>query len=458
VKFTYGSLLVSARKVLFGAPKATLPRDQIIQALDDIITRSGNGTYTTTILVFEIDRFRVLEESRDGSEIAHILRVIEERLIDGPCRRHMIRRMGGGRFAIIPTPFGAISHEYLKIFAADIQNLATRPIRHPNRNTQITVSIGYAHQHETEATDGETLYEAANTALIVATKSGSNAICAFSHAIQSQITNNKNLARAAKKAMEIGDIHAHFQPQVDIVKQQVVGLEALARWQHSVRGMLSPAEFLPIIEAEGMMQDLGYTILKSALSALKHWDDAGIHIPTISVNMSTDELLNPHLVDIIAMELETYDLAPNRLVIEILETVVASTTEDLIMRNIADLHDLGCAIDLDDFGTGHASISTIRRFGVDRIKIDRSFVANSGDDKEQQQMVLAILTMSKQLNVDTLAEGVETDREMAFLSHAGCNVVQGYVVSRPMPSEDVANWMRTHHYTSAGEHTVQRAS
>ena len=160
-----------------------------------------------------------------------------------------------------------------------------------------------------------------------------------------------------------------------------------------------------------------------------------------TANFSTEELRDPRLSDRIQPQLKHHDLSPDRLVVEVLETVVANHADDIVLRNLSALAQLGCKLDLDDFGTGHASITSIRRYSVERIKIDRSFVTRIDNDTEQQKMVSAILTMADRLGLDTLAEGVETPEEQAMLAKLGCGHVQGFGIARPMPAEEVDAWI-----------------
>jgi EAL domain-containing protein (putative c-di-GMP-specific phosphodiesterase class I) len=171
------------------------------------------------------------------------------------------------------------------------------------------------------------------------------------------------------------------------------------------------------------------------------------------VNFAGSELSNPLLIRKISWELDRFDLTADRLAIEVLETVVASAPDDMITRNINALGDLGCRIDLDDFGTGHASITSIRRFGVNRIKIDRSFVLRADRDPEQQRMISAILTMAERLGVETLAEGVETVGEHVILAQLGCDHVQGFGIAHPMPMDETIAWIEAH---NAKLHDVPR--
>jgi len=185
-------------------------------------------------------------------------------------------------------------------------------------------------------------------------------------------------------------------------------------------------------------------MLYQSLTALKAWDSSDNHVPSVGVNFSFNELRNPLLVDKIRWELDRFDLSPDRLSVEILETVVTDAPDDVIAMNIHGLGALGCGIDLDDYGTGHASIASIRRFPVTRIKIDRSFVMKADRDPEQQKLVGALLTMAERLGLETLAEGVETVGEHALLAQLGCDHVQGFGIARPMPFDQTLDWIAAH--------------
>ena len=191
-----------------------------------------------------------------------------------------------------------------------------------------------------------------------------------------------------------------------------------------------------------MMDRLSELMVKEGLKALRYWDDHGLRVPHVGINFSSAELGDPLIVERICDELNEYGIGADRLVIEVLENVVADRSDDIIVRNLSGLAKLGCCIDLDDFGTGHASITSIRRFAIERIKIDGTFVTGIDTDPEQQKMVGAILTMAEKLGVDTLAEGVETDGETAMLRELGCGHMQGYVLARPMPIAETLNWIR----------------
>ena len=253
-----------------------------------------------------------------------------------------------------------------------------------------------------------------------------------------------NLRNEFIAALDSGEIRPWFQPQISTDTGHVTGFEALARWEHPQKGVLGPPVFLPFAEQADLMERLGQVMRHHAFAAMRQWNLAGVVVPRIGVNFSSEELRDPALIDRLKWELDQNELTPDRLTVEILETVFSRRPDDVITRNVIRMSKLGCCIDLDDFGTGHASIASIKRFDVSRIKIDRSFVAKADRDASQQQLVSAILTMAERLNVETLAEGVESQGEHALMAQLGCDHVQGFEIGKPMPFEKTLDWMAAH--------------
>lgn len=245
-------------------------------------------------------------------------------------------------------------------------------------------------------------------------------------------------------AVEGGQIQAYFQPQLSTDSGEISGLEVLARWQHPELGPLTPGQFLPALVGTPLVALLGQEMLNQALQAMAEWDRAGLRIPRVSVNVDPQELRDPQMPERLLWALDAWSLTPARLAIEVLESVIAGGDDDIIARNLSRIADLGCGVDLDDFGTGNTSITTIRRFALHRLKIDRSFVRNIDTDRDQQALTTAILSLAKQLGLDCLAEGVETQGEHAMLAQLGCGHVQGYGIATPMPFTAVAPWVVQH--------------
>ena len=356
----------------------------------------------------------------------------------------IIGLMGDARFAICTDPVRQLDLELCIQMAARLQTAIEEPISIDGTGIYVSASIGFCQHARAPGNDGAEWIEAARIALQEAQRRGPSAIRAFSDQMRKVTKARAELREDVIRALEAGQIQPWFQPQISTDTGQITGFEALARWMHPERGMIAPADFLPAVEQAGQLERLAEVMTYHSFAALKAWDGAGVDVPQIGVNFAGSELSNPKLLEKITWELDRFNLTPNRLAVEVLETVVASAPDDMITRNINALGKLGCRIDLDDFGTGHASIASIRRFSVSRIKIDRSFVMKADRDPEQQRMISAILTMAERLQVETLAEGVETVGEHVLLAQLGCDHVQGFGIGRPMPFEKTLDWIDRH--------------
>lgn len=436
-------------KFFVGSRVPRLPRDQIVETLDDIIANSANGRYQASVLVTQIDNFARMEAAYKDHVLAKIIDEIEKRLIDGPCRRDVVRRLSEGKFAIVPTPLSPSDLPSLKTKAETVQATVAHKIHVEDEECFATLSVGYATHSQIKRPSGARILDAARFAERSATLKGKASIQSFDADLQANLSARGAQRKSISRAFESGAIHPFFQPQVCLSTWNVTGFEALARWMHPDKGMISPAEFLPQIEDLGMMPQLGFSMLDHALHALRDWRFAGFDIPTVSVNFSTEELRNPNLIKYVTLSLEKFDVSPESLVVEVLETVVAEQRSDNIQDNLKALSNLGCVIDLDDFGTGNASITAIRRFGVDRIKIDRSFVSHCDDDADKQSMIEVMVAMSDKLSVQTLAEGAESEAELAFLKGTDCHSVQGFGIAPPLAPGDVLAWLKDRRASTA---------
>jgi len=436
-------------------PITKLPmRDAVIEALDTAFVCESETGLRTAAVVLEIDEFAQYVEHYGDTATDHILTAVAERIQETMRVGDVMCRLEKSIFAIALAPARRTDLENLIQISARLQAAISEPVAIDGLRLFMTASVGFCVPRRAAEKTGLVCLEAAESALLEAQSSGSAAIRAYSAQPRRKRVVRAGLVGEVAEALEIGQIKPWFQPQISTNTGQVSGMEALARWEHPERGLIHPGAFLPAIAAAGMNERLSEIILFHSLTALQSWDKAGNPVPTVGVNFSSDELSNPKLCDKIRWELDRFDLAPNRLTIEVLETVIARSANDTITRNIAQLAELGCPIDLDDFGTGHASIANIRRFSVGRIKIDRSFVTSVDKDRQQQQMLTAILEMAGRLDVDTLAEGVETPGEHALLAQLGCNHVQGYSIARPMPFTETIQWMTQHRQSVGKQPTI----
>lgn len=419
-------------------------RKLAVRRLDLAIKDTETAGTSTAALAIRIDDFSSVEAQFGARACAVILRQAGERLKSALRESDTVARLAGPGFAVALQPVRRVDLETLIQLSARLQAAIADPYSVDATRVYVTASVGFCTPDRAGFKTGQEVLSCAEAALSVASAHGSASIRAFTPEIRRHVANRAELADQAARALEQDQITAWFQPQLSTETGEVTGLEALARWEHPEQGLLPPADFLPVLQASGLMERLSEVILHKSLSALRDWDRQNLTIPAVAVNFSTHELRNPKLCDKLRWELDRFDLSPDRLIVEILEDVVAGSQDDVITRNIAAISEMGCRIDLDDFGTGHASIASIRRFAIKRIKIDKSFVARVDRDRDQQNMVSAVLTMAQRLGLDTLAEGVETVGEHGMLSQLGCGHVQGFSIARPMPFAEVAEWILRH--------------
>ncbi len=414
------------------------------RTLSDILATEKTTGKTTAALALTLDDFSTLERQYGARAAGRLMKQSAERLAGALRENDIIVRLDGPRFAVALGAVRRADLETLIQLSARLQAAIAEPFSLDATRVYLTASVGFCLPGRAKTRSGAILLHSAIQALDQAIANGPGSIRAFSPDTLRQATTRAALQGEVVQALENGQIQPWFQPQVSTDTGEITGFEALARWHHPERGIVLPGDFLPAMEEMRLQKRLCEVMLSKSLAALRHWQKAGCNIPRVAVNFSSEELSDPKLCDWIKWELDRYDLSADRLSVEILEDVIAASDDDVIVRNILALAALGCEIDLDDFGTGHASIANIRRFAVNRIKIDRSFITRVDRDREQQNMVSAILTMAERLEIDTLAEGVETIGEHAILAQLGCGHVQGFSVARPMPFEKTESWIRQH--------------
>ena len=391
-------------------------------------------------IVMAIDDLDVLEERFGRSMRDAVLAETAERLKRIKRDEDVLARLGDG-FALGLMNVRAPETENLLMLAQRLQTVADEPFSDGPTRTYCSISMGIAAQSHVRNGTGANVVAGAQRAAELATVSVPGAIRVYSEGLSAERAHERDVARELSNALESGEIFAWFQPQLRTDSGKITGFEALARWEHPDRGMVSPASFLPDIEKAGLSQRLAEVILKQSLMALNAWDAAGFQVPTVSVNFSTEELRNPRLADYILWELDRHQIEPERLCVEVLESVMAEQGDDTITNTLSSLSKIGCRVDLDDFGTGFTSFINIRRFSVGRIKLDRSLVSHLDRDTEQKKMIAALLAFSSELGIETLAEGVETEDELATLLELGCEEMQGYVAARPMSLGESFLWL-----------------
>ena len=424
--------------------RGLVARDDFQNILEEVSLSAREKGLNSVVMILEINEYEEMVQRYGPAAAEDIVRHITDRFEGITRERDALTRIGDRRFGICLQPVQILDLETCIQLSGRLQTCVEEPVTIDGATVYSTASIGFCMLNRAPFMAGNSWLEAAETALTEARRRGPTAIRAYSKEMQKTAAARNSMRDEAKEALDSGQVQPWFQPQISTDTGQVSGFEALARWTHPEKGIIPPNEFLPVLEECGLLDRLGEVMLYHSLTALKAWDVAGVHVPCIGVNFSDSELNNPKLVDKIQWELDRFELGADRLAIEILETVVSSGPGDTVSRNVKALADLGCRIDLDDFGTGNASIGAIKRFNVTRIKIDRSFIAKADRDEDQRMVASAILSLAERLNIETLAEGVETVGEHALLAQLGCDHVQGFGIGRPMTFNKTIEWIAQH--------------
>lgn len=438
----YGSLPKTAANN--GQTVSLLNRVSLENAAESMFLEAQENGLNAAALCIAIADFDDLTDRYGQTSADLIVARTGERLQAALRRDDRVGLLGDARFGIITAPVQQLDLELCIQMAGRLQSALEEPIALDGITVYITGSIGFCQNSRTPGNTGEDWLKAAFLAQRAAHHCDTSAIRAFSEQMLQETLTRSEMREDVIRALSEGEIQPWYQPQISTDTGEITGFEALARWIHPERGVISPAEFLPAIDEAGQLERLAEVMIFDAFSAMKAWEAEGQMIAQVGVNFAGSELSNPKLLDKIKWELDRFELTPDRLAVEVLETVVAGSPDDTITRNIIGLGKMGCKIDLDDFGTGHASIASIRRFSVHRIKIDRSFVLKADRDPDQQRMISAILTMAERLGVETLAEGVETVGEHVLLSQLGCDHVQGFGIAHPMPLDQTLDWIVAH--------------
>jgi EAL domain-containing protein (putative c-di-GMP-specific phosphodiesterase class I) len=266
---------------------------------------------------------------------------------------------------------------------------------------------------------------------------GRNNFQFFTLDMNAQALERLTMENSLRHALEREEFVLHYQPRVDLRTRQVTGVEALVRWQHPEFGLVPPSQFIPIAEENGLIVPLGEWVLRAACLQNKHWQDSGLPPVSVAVNLSARQFRNPELVESIRVILEETGLDPHYLELEITESAAMERADDSVVK-LNELKAMGVRISMDDFGTGYSSLSYLQSFPLDKIKIDRAFIANLGHSAQAATIIRAVIALGRGLDLPVVAEGVETEEQRLFLAAENCNEIQGYLVGRPKPIADYA--------------------
>lgn len=433
---------------LTNLPNRRLFRDRLEQAV--IGARRDDGLLA--VMHLNLDRFKLVNDTLGHDAGDSLLKAVAERLADCLREGDTIARLSGDEFVVV-TQHLSQNEDAVRV-AEKIVEALQQPFVLQAHEFFISTSIGIC-IFPTDTDDIDTLFKNADIALHQAKNAGRNNFRFFSADMNVATLDQLELETDLRHALQCNEFVLHYQPQMDIKSGKTVGVEALVRWMHPKRGLVSPSEFIPLTEENGLIVPLSEWVLKTACSQMREWQDAGLPAVRVAVNLSARHFRQPDLVATVSHILHETRLAPQYLELEITEGTIMLDVD----RTITVLHELralGVGLSVDDFGTGYSSLNYLKRFPVNTLKIDRSFVNDVTIDPEDAALARAIIAMAHSLHLRVIAEGVETEGQQAFFADHHCNEIQGYYFSRPLPADDCAKFLQQSRLPVGGRKTEER--
>jgi diguanylate cyclase (GGDEF)-like protein len=415
---------------LTGLPNRTLFMDRVGHAL----ATTRRTRRPMAVLFCDIDRFKVVNDSLGHNSGDALLYTVAARFREAVRTSDTVARFGGDEFAILAEEL--TDDEHAVVVAQKLADALRAPITLGSKEIVVTASIGIALPDDSSTP--ETLVRDADVAMYRAKSRGRARHEKFDAQLRAQALQRLDIESALRRAVVLDEFLVHYQPEVDLDTDRIVGVEALVRWDHPGEGLVSPAAFLPIAEETGLIVDIGNEVFRKAGAQYASWHEhLGERTPTLWLNVSARQLAMPDLVTTVRTMAEEFFPSSSCIGLEITETDIVPDDE-AVQHTMGQLTDLGVHIAIDDFGTGFASLSYLWRFPADVVKIDQTFVRRLGEEREATVLVAAMIQMAHSLGKRTVAEGVETPEQLARLRRLECDVVQGYLLGRPMPGADVA--------------------
>ena len=414
-------------------------RQLLVDRLSQALAQARRHQQPLALLFLDVNQLRHVNDNFGHTAGDSILREVAQRLRQSLREVDTVARLGGDEFAVLLP--GATAEGAGQVADKLIERLA-QPCRVEGHEFSLTFSIGVALSPD-DADTPEALLRCADTAMYRAKLEGRGRWCFYSADMFNRSARQLQLEAALRRAEEREELALVYQPQVCLQSGRLVGMEALIRWKHPELGMISPAEFIPLAESSGQILSIGAWVMRTAVRQMKQWIDAGLPSNVVAVNLSAVQFRDPGLPELVQKVLDDAGLPPSCLELELTESVAAHNPAEA-GQMMDRLHALGVRLSIDDFGTGFSSLSHLKRFPIHTLKIDQSFVRDIGTDPDDRAIVQAIIQMARALRLTTIAEGVETDEQAAFLQSHGCEAAQGYRFCRPLPPEDALAWVQSH--------------
>ena len=413
---------------LTALPNRLLFHDRLQHALQ----RASRDGEQLALLFIDLDRFKNVNDTLGHHIGDELLKQVAKALLDRLREGDTLARLGGDEFIVL---LENIDNQYdASLVAEKLVQMFEEPFMVAGHELFVTCSVGIS-LFPDDAADLNMLIRNADVAMYQAKARGRNGFSFYAPSMTGEGVERLRLETFLRRSIEKEEIFLNFQPQVEIDTGRLVGVEALVRWNHPELGLIPPIRFIPLAEDTGFINQLGKWVLHEACRQMVRWQDAGLHVPKIAVNLSAKQFERGSIVNMVADILRDTGLEPQRLQLEVTESVIMNTGDAMVFIN--DLHSIGVALAIDDFGTGYSSLAYLKQLPVQTLKIDRSFIKDISTDANDEAIAIAIIQLGKSMNLSVIAEGVETEEQAAFLLRHGCNLAQGYFYSRPLLADDI---------------------
>jgi diguanylate cyclase (GGDEF)-like protein len=420
---------------LTGLPNRALLQDRLVQAIAGAHRRDEHAA----VLFFDLDRFKVINDSLGHAVGDLLLQNVAERLKCQVREHDTVARMGGDEFIIVLSMIHGTDDAVL--VAERIVSAIAEEFEIQGRTLKVSCSLGIS-IYPQHGTDSETLIKNADAAMYAAKESGRNRFRFFTEETTAKVVEHSMLEHDLAMALQRNEIFLMYQPQVEIRTGRIVGLEALLRWHHPVLGLVPPDNFIRVAENSGLILPIGEWVLKAACAQVHAWQAEGLPPLSVAVNVSAIQFRQEGFKDLIQGVLRDSGIPPHYLELELTESLL-TTNVDVMFALLNEMQAMGVKLAIDDFGTGYSSLSHLRQFPVGKLKIDRSFIRDVETSPDAAAIATAVISLAKTLNLRVIAEGVETEGQLAFLRSHDCDEIQGYYFSRPLRTNEVPALLRS---------------
>jgi len=424
--------------VLTSLPNRVLFYDRLKQAL----AQAKRNQWVTGVMFIDLDRFKNVNDTLGHAVGDKLLQQVSERLAASVRTGDTVGRLGGDEFAIVL--FNLSNAQDANLVAQKIMASFKEPFRLAGVELYATASIGIT-LYPDDSTDQETLIKNADAAMYRAKEVGRNSCRFYAPEMNARALELLSIENSLRRALERDEFVLYYQPKASVADGSIVGVEALLRWQHPDRGLVSPGEFMPVLEETGLIVPVGEWVLKAVCEQIRAWGRGGIAPVPVAVNISPRQFASRDLGETIKRILDEQQVDPRMIEVEITESSLMSNLEEtaLILKYMGDL---GVGLSIDDFGTGYSSLAYLKRFPFDVLKVDRSFVQDLTTDADDATITRALISMAHNLGLKVVAEGVETEDQLAFLVEHRCDEIQGFLFSRPLIPEECGSWIKDGRY------------